>query len=57
MSLRHYWPRGVGVKANLENVTKYEVFLRLPLACGDVPTIRLTTDNPSYKYFVINVSK
>ena len=26
MSLRHYWPRGVGVKANLDNVTNYDVF-------------------------------
>ena len=26
MSFRHYWPRGGGVKANLDNVTKYEGF-------------------------------
>ena len=26
MSLCHYWPRGGRVKANLDNVTKYEVF-------------------------------
>ena len=24
----HYWPRGVGVKANLDNVTKYDDFFK-----------------------------
>ena len=31
MSLHQYWPRGVGVKAILDNVTKYEGFFKASL--------------------------
>ena len=36
MSLCHYWPRGVGVKANLDNVTKYEVLFFLKASLSTV---------------------
>ena len=40
MSFCHYWPRGGGVRANLDNVTKYEgVFLKASLGSNRVPGV------------------